>query len=44
MPEAKFFTDSATEVGLNPNKVQALMDRAEHERGHSSRLSGGNRP
>jgi len=23
MPEEKFFADSATEVGLNPDKVQA---------------------
>jgi CubicO group peptidase (beta-lactamase class C family) len=29
MPEQKFFADSAAEVGLNPDKVQALMDRAE---------------
>jgi CubicO group peptidase (beta-lactamase class C family) len=28
MPNAKFFADSPTEVGLNPDKVQALMDRA----------------
>jgi len=31
MPEEKFFADSATEVGLNPDKVQALMDRAERD-------------
>jgi len=28
MPAAKFFADSPAEVGLNPDKVQALMDRA----------------
>src|SRR6202167_4732340 len=28
MPNAKFFADSPAEVGLNPDKVQALMDRA----------------
>ena len=28
MPAQKFFADSAAEVGLNPDKVQALMDRA----------------
>jgi CubicO group peptidase (beta-lactamase class C family) len=28
MPNAKFFADSSAEVGLNPDKVQALMDRA----------------
>ncbi len=27
----KFLADSATEVGLNPDKVQALMDRAERD-------------
>jgi CubicO group peptidase (beta-lactamase class C family) len=31
MPAEKFFADSAVEVGLNPDKVQALMDRAERE-------------
>jgi len=31
MPEEKFFADNATEVGLNPDKVQALMDRAERD-------------
>ena len=31
MPEEKFFADSATEVGLNPDKVQALMNRAERD-------------
>ena len=31
MPAEKFFADSAAEVGLNPDKVQALMDRAERE-------------
>jgi hypothetical protein len=31
MPEEKFFADSATEVGLNPDKVQALMDRAQRD-------------
>jgi CubicO group peptidase (beta-lactamase class C family) len=31
MPEEKFFADSATEIGLNPDKVQALMDRAERD-------------
>ena len=31
MPEEKFFANSATEVGLNPDKVQALMDRAERD-------------
>jgi CubicO group peptidase (beta-lactamase class C family) len=31
MPEDKFFADSTTEVGLNPDKVQALMDRAERD-------------
>jgi CubicO group peptidase (beta-lactamase class C family) len=31
MPDEKFFADSATEVGLNPDKVQALMDRAERD-------------
>jgi CubicO group peptidase (beta-lactamase class C family) len=28
MPSANFFADSPSEVGLNPDKVQALMDRA----------------
>ena len=27
----KFLADSASEVGLNPDKVQALMDRAERD-------------
>jgi CubicO group peptidase (beta-lactamase class C family) len=27
----KFFADSAAELGLNPDKVQALMDRAERD-------------
>ena len=27
----KFFADSAADVGLNPDKVQALMDRAERD-------------
>jgi CubicO group peptidase (beta-lactamase class C family) len=31
MPEEKFFADSATEVGLNPDKMQALIDRAERD-------------
>jgi CubicO group peptidase (beta-lactamase class C family) len=31
MPAQKFFADSAAEVGLNPDKVQALMDRAERD-------------
>src|SRR6266851_6924550 len=31
MPALKFFADSLTEVGLNPDKVQALMDRAERD-------------
>ncbi|HVN29237.1 MAG TPA: serine hydrolase domain-containing protein [Candidatus Binataceae bacterium] len=31
MPAAKFFADSPAEVGLNPDKVQALMDRAERD-------------
>jgi CubicO group peptidase (beta-lactamase class C family) len=31
MPALKFFADSPTEVGLNPDKVQALMDRAERD-------------
>jgi CubicO group peptidase (beta-lactamase class C family) len=31
MPHEKFFADSATELGLNPDKVQALMDRAERD-------------
>jgi CubicO group peptidase (beta-lactamase class C family) len=31
MPAEKFFADSATDVGLNPDKVQALMDRAERD-------------
>jgi CubicO group peptidase (beta-lactamase class C family) len=28
MPDQKFFADNATEVGLNPDKVQTLIDRA----------------
>jgi CubicO group peptidase (beta-lactamase class C family) len=31
MPEQRFFADSAAEVGLNPDRVQALMDRAERD-------------
>src|SRR5262249_29391555 len=31
MPAEKFFADRAAEVGLNPDKVQALMDRAERD-------------
>jgi CubicO group peptidase (beta-lactamase class C family) len=31
MPAEKFYADSAAEVGLNPDKVQALMDRAERD-------------
>jgi len=31
MPAEKFFADSAAEVGLNRDKVQALMDRAERD-------------
>jgi CubicO group peptidase (beta-lactamase class C family) len=31
MPALKFFADNAAEVGLNPDKVQALIDRAERE-------------
>jgi CubicO group peptidase (beta-lactamase class C family) len=31
MPALKFFADNAAEVGLNPDKVQALMDRAERD-------------
>ncbi len=31
MPELRFFADNAAEVGLNPDKVQALMDRAERD-------------
>ena len=31
MPNAKFFADSPKEVGLDPAKVQALLDRAERE-------------
>src|SRR5215469_9272349 len=31
MPQEHFFADSATEVGLVPDKVQALMDRAERD-------------
>jgi CubicO group peptidase (beta-lactamase class C family) len=31
MPASHFFADRAEEVGLNPDKVQALFDRAERE-------------
>ncbi len=31
MPAEQFFAESAAEVGLNPDKVQALMDRAERD-------------
>jgi CubicO group peptidase (beta-lactamase class C family) len=31
MPAEKFFADGAAEVDLNPDKVQALMDRAERD-------------
>ncbi len=31
MPALKFFADSPAVVGLNPDKVQALMDRAERD-------------
>ncbi|HYA34284.1 MAG TPA: serine hydrolase domain-containing protein, partial [Candidatus Binataceae bacterium] len=31
MPAAKFFAESPREVGLDPAKVQALLDRAERE-------------
>src|SRR5581483_7965223 len=31
MPASKFFADGPAEVGLNPDKVQALMDRAERD-------------
>lgn len=31
MPASKFFADNPAEVGLNPDKVQALMDRAERD-------------
>jgi CubicO group peptidase (beta-lactamase class C family) len=31
MPSEKFFADSPAAVGLNPDKVQALMDRAERD-------------
>src|SRR5438132_729275 len=31
MPAEKFFADSPAEVGLNRDKVQALMDRAERD-------------
>jgi CubicO group peptidase (beta-lactamase class C family) len=31
MPALNFFADSVSEVGLNPDKVQALMDRAERD-------------
>ena len=31
MPQQQFFADSPKEVGLDPAKVQALLDRAERE-------------
>ena len=31
MPDEKFFAESAADVGLNPDKVQALMDRSERD-------------
>jgi CubicO group peptidase (beta-lactamase class C family) len=31
MPAEKFFADSVCEIGLNPDKVQALFDRAERD-------------
>src|ERR1700738_2646288 len=31
MPAQKFFADRAAEVGFNPDKGQALMDRAERD-------------
>src|SRR5581483_8110325 len=31
MPASKFFADGPAAVGLNPDKVQALMDRAERD-------------
>ncbi len=31
MPSQEFFADNVAEVGLNPDKVQALMDRAERD-------------
>src|ERR1700689_3201072 len=31
MPSANFFADSPKEIGLDPAKVQALLDRAERE-------------
>src|SRR5258706_3286732 len=31
MPAEKFFADRPSDVGLNPDKVQALMDRAERD-------------
>ena len=31
MPAAHFFAESPEEVGLDPDKVQALFDRAERE-------------
>ncbi|HVN29246.1 MAG TPA: serine hydrolase domain-containing protein, partial [Candidatus Binataceae bacterium] len=31
MPAENFFADSPREVGLNPDKVQALFDRAERD-------------
>jgi CubicO group peptidase (beta-lactamase class C family) len=31
MPSQNFFADNVAEVGLNPDKVQALMDRAERD-------------
>src|SRR5579871_3115341 len=31
MPSQNFFADNVAQVGLNPDKVQALMDRAERD-------------
>ena len=31
MPAPHFFADNPAELGLNPDKVQALFDRAERE-------------
>jgi hypothetical protein len=31
MPAEKFFADSPAEVGLDPDEVRALMDRAERD-------------
>ena len=31
MPSPNFFADTTAEVGLNPDKVQALMDRAQRD-------------